>query len=80
MLNKPIITVKKVTLMKMSNTSQKSGRNGISKLKVANAQADVNAIKIPTIDDSAPRKKYSNAVIANICLLLAPNVLSKTLS
>ena len=38
------------------------------------------AITIPVSADNAPRKRYSNAVMAKICLRLPPKVRSKTLS
>lgn len=80
MLIIPITTVNSVTQTKRAKTTRTSGLKGISKLKTANPHEDKSAISIPAREDNAPKKKYSNAVIIRICLLLAPNVLNRTLS
>ena len=52
----------------------------LSKLKEAKAQRPPRARIIPAPVAKLPKKKYSSAVMVNICFLLAPRVLSKTLS
>jgi hypothetical protein len=80
LLNNPITMVNIAIAKNSNNAGNRSALNGISKLNFASSQLPTKAIKIPVAADKAPKKKYSIAVIANICLRLAPMVRSSTLS
>src|SRR5687768_13260122 len=77
---KPIKTVSTQIETNTITIGNTGGMNVVSKVKRPNAQLPANAKIMPVAAAKAPRNKYSSAAIENICLRLAPNVRSNTLS
>src|SRR5665213_1265089 len=76
----PITTVNNAIIKNNTSAGIKFMVNGISKLYFANSHVPAMAITMPVNAEKAPKNKYSNAVMANICLRLAPSVRNRTLS
>ena len=63
LFNKPITTVSRDIVAKTRSNENQAGSKPVSKLKVASIQLAASDSRIPVSAASAPRKKYSNAVM-----------------
>src|SRR6266498_1800998 len=80
LLNNPIITVSIDIAANNMRTGDHDGVKEAWKIYFASAQLPASERIIPVAAANAPKKKYSSAVMINICLRLAPSVLNNTVS